>query len=114
LEFAGLDLGEIETLMQRIIETGDISNKLRSQMADKLSLKAAQLRYEAFLRRAPQVIAAATRNMHAEALAAPIAAYGEATALVGRALGLSLDKQSVVLQMGSLLASLQNHKAKNT
>jgi DNA polymerase III subunit delta' len=114
LEFAGLDLGEIEMLMQRIVETGDISNKLRSQMADKLALKAAQPRYEAFLRRAPQIIADATRLMPADALAAPIAAYGEATALVGRALALSLDKQSVVLQMGSLLASLQNHQAKRT
>jgi DNA polymerase III subunit delta' len=113
LEFAGLDLGEIEALMQRIIESGDMNNKLRSQMADKLALRAAQPRYEAFLRRAPQVIAAATRNMPANTLATPIAAYGEATALVGRALGLSLDKQSVVLQMGSLLASLHKHKAKN-
>ncbi len=113
LEFAGLDLGEIEILMQRIVETGDISNKLRTQMADKLTLKAAQLRYEAFLRRAPQVIADATRQMPAAALAGPVAAYSEATVLVGRALALSLDKQSVVLQMGSLLASLQTHKAKH-
>jgi DNA polymerase III subunit delta' len=111
LDFAGLGMGEIEMLMQRIVESGDLNNKLRSQMADKLALKAAQQRYEAFLRRAPQVIADATRRMSAEALAVPIAAYGDATALAGRALALSLDKQSVVLQMGSLLASVHNHNA---
>jgi DNA polymerase III subunit delta' len=111
LEFGGLELGEIESLMQKIAESGDANNKLRSQLADKLSLKAAQMRYEAFLRRAPQAIAAATRTKQVDALAAPIAAYAEANALAGRAISLSLDKQSVVLQMAGLLASLAENKS---
>ncbi len=111
LEFAGLELGEIENLMQRILETGDLNNKLRSQLADKLALKSAQARYEAFLRRAPQAIANAARFLDAKALAAPIAAYNDATTLSGRAIALSLDKQSVVLQMAGLMASVHASRA---
>jgi DNA polymerase III subunit delta' len=110
LEFGGLELGEIESLMQKIVESGDANNKLRSQLADKLSLKAAQMRYEAFLRRAPQVIAAKARDTKVQSLAASIAAYTEANALAGRAISLSLDKQSVVLQMAGLLAALAENK----
>jgi DNA polymerase III subunit delta' len=111
LEFGGLELGEIESLMQKIADSGDANNKLRSQLADKLCLKAAQMRYEAFLRRAPQAIASATRMKQVDALAVPITAYAEANALAGRAISLSLDKQSVVLQMAGLLASLAEIKS---
>jgi DNA polymerase III subunit delta' len=111
LEFGGLELGEIENLMQKIVETGDANNKYRGQLADKLALKAAQMRYEAFLRRAPQAIAAAAQHKQVDALAATIIAYTEANALAGRAISLSLDKQSVVLQMAGLLASLYENKA---
>ena len=111
LEFGGLELGEIENLMQKIVESGDANNKYRSQLADKLALKAAQMRYEAFLRRAPQAIAAAAQHKQVDALAATIIAYTEANVLAGRAISLSLDKQSVVLQMAGLLASLYENKA---
>ena len=39
-----------------------------------------------------------------------IEAFHAAEALAARAIGISLDKQAVVFQMGSLLASLQNPK----
>ncbi len=107
LEFAGLDLAEIEGAMDNIIAYGDKGNKLRHQLAETLSLKAAQFRYEAFLRRVPGRIAAFARQQPpAEALAA-IEAFHAAEALAARAIGLTLDKQAVVFQMGSLLASLQ-------
>jgi DNA polymerase III subunit delta' len=110
LEFAGLDLGELENMMAAIIETGDRSNQQRAALADKLALKAAQKRYEAFLRRVPQVIAEHARKRDAASVLPLVEAYQEASILAARAVALTLEKQSVVFQMGSLLASLQTHR----
>jgi DNA polymerase III subunit delta' len=111
IDFMGLDLGKLEDAMTSIIRTGDRSNELRSALADRLALKAAQSRYEAFLRRAPALIAENARSMDASAVLNATEAWSAASALASRAIALSLDKQSVVFQMGSLLASLQPHKA---
>ena len=111
IDFLGLDLEKLEDTMTSIIRTGDGSNALRSGLADQLALKAAQLRYEAFLRRAPALIAENARTMEAVDVANAADAWSAASALATRAIALSLDKQSVVFQMGSLLASLQPHKA---
>lgn len=112
LDFLGLDLKEIEDCMISILRNGDRDNALRSGLAEKLALKAAQPRYEAFLRRAPALIAEHGRTLEAAHVGQTIDAWEAASGLAGRALALSLDKQSVVLQMGSLLASIQAHKAR--
>ncbi len=113
IEFLGLDLDQLETDMNDIIATGDPSNVLRSKLAGQLSLKNAQPRYEAFLRRTPQKIAACARLCDALSVAPVILAWETANTLASRAIGVTLDKQSVVLQMGSLLASLQTHKQRS-
>jgi len=110
LDFMGLDMGELEDAMTSIIASGDKTNELRSGLAEKLALKAAQARYEAFLRRAPAMIADSARQMEAASSLPATEAWHKASALAVRAVALSLDKQSVVFQMGSLLASLQPHK----
>lgn len=110
LDFMGLDMGALEDAMTSIVATGDKTNELRSGLADKLALKAAQARYEAFLRRAPALIADTARRMDATSALSATEAWHKASALAVRAVALSLDKQSVVLQMGSLLASLQPNK----
>jgi DNA polymerase-3 subunit delta' len=112
LDFLGLDLKEIEDAMTSILRTGDRDNGLRSGLSDKLALKAAQPRYEAFLRRAPALIAEYTRTLDAAQVRNGVAAWEAASSLAARAIALSLDKQSVVFQMGSLLASIQAHKAR--
>jgi DNA polymerase III subunit delta' len=112
LDFLGLDLKEIEDAMMAIVLTGDRDNALRSNLADKLALKAAQPRYEAFLRRAPSLIAEYTRKLDATQTSNGVAAWEAASGLAARAIALSLDKQSVVFQMGSLLASIQTHTAR--
>ena len=112
LDFLGLDLKEIEDAMMSILRTGDRDNALRSGLADRLALKAAQPRYEAFLRRAPSLIAEYTRKLDATQASNGVAAWEAASGLVARAIALSLDKQSVVFQMGSLLASIQAHTAR--
>jgi DNA polymerase III subunit delta' len=111
IDFLGLDLGKLEDAMTSIIQTGDRSNALRSALAEQLALKAAQPRYEAFLRRAPALIAETARQKSASDVLIVTDAWRAASSLAGRAVALSLDKQSVVLQIGSLLASLQPNKA---
>ena len=110
LEFAGLDLGEIEAAMDSLVNKGDSNNAIRHSLAEKLSLKAAQPRYEAFLRRVPARIAAFARTQPPANVMPAIEAFHAAETLAARAIGISLDKQAVVFQMGSLLASLQNSK----
>lgn len=112
LDFLGLDLQEIEDSMLSILRTGDRDNALRNGLADKLALKAAQPRYEAFLRRAPSLIAEYTRKLDAAQVSNGVIAWEDASELAARAIALSLDKQSVVFQMGSLLASIQAHTAR--
>ena len=112
LDFLGLDLKEIEDAMMSILRTGDRDNALRSGLADRLALKAAQPRYEAFLRRAPSLIAEYTCKLDATQASNGVAAWEAASGLAARAIALSLDKQSVVFQMGSLLASIQAHTAR--
>jgi DNA polymerase-3 subunit delta' len=112
LDFLGLDLKEIEDAMTSMLRTGDRDNALRNGLADRLSLKAAQPRYEAFLRRAPSLIAEYTRQLDATQVRNGVAAWEAASGLAARAIALSLDKQSVVFQMGSLLASIQAHTAR--
>lgn len=112
LDFLGLDLKEVEDAMTSILRTGDHDNGLRSSLAEKLALKAAQPRYEAFLRRAPALIADYARTLETSQVSSGVAAWEAASSLAGRAIALSLDKQSVVFQMGSLLASIQAHKAR--
>jgi len=111
IDFIGLDLGKLEAAMTSIMQTGDRSNALRSGLAEQLALKSAQPRYEAFLRLAPSVIAGQARQREASDALSAVEAWRAAASLANRAIPLSLDKQSVVLQIGGLLASLQPHKA---
>jgi DNA polymerase-3 subunit delta' len=111
IDFLGLEIEKLENAMTSIIATGDRNNALRSGLAEQLALKAAQARYEAFLRRAPARIAEVARQTDAGSVLEATKAWSAANVLAGRAVALSLDKQSVVLQMGSLLASLQPNKA---
>ncbi len=111
IDFLGLDLGRLEDTMTSIMRSGDRNNELRSALAEQLALKAAQPRYEAFLRRAPALIAENARRMDSGAVLNATDAWSAASSLANRAVALSLDKQSVVFQMSSLLASLQAHKA---
>lgn len=103
---AGMDFGAIEAIADTIVSSGDPTNKLRHNLAETLSAKNAQASYEAFLRFVPVRIAAAGRAMEPARALAAVNAFHEADRLAARAIGLTLDKQAVLLQMGSLLAGL--------
>lgn len=110
LAFIGLDLAEIDAIMDNIRTKGDPNNILRTKLVKLLTLKAAQAKYEAFLRRAPSYIAAHASLLPMERLSDASDAYAKATSLASKAIGLSLDKPAVVFEMVSLLSVLQTNK----
>jgi DNA polymerase III subunit delta' len=110
IEFLGLEIEQLESDIDLIMTSGDPTNALRLKLAGQLSLKNAQLRYEAFVRRVPQKLADAARSTNTDRLGPAIEAWEASTHLASRAIGVTLDKQSVVMQMGTLLASLNTKR----
>jgi DNA polymerase-3 subunit delta' len=105
LAMAGLDIAGLDKALADLAK-GDPSNALRSELARTLSLKAAQPRYEAFLERAPSFIAGIARTRTGEGLRTALDAQEAARNLTASALGLSLDAQGTVFEMGGIVARL--------
>ena len=111
LAFRGLEIGKLERSLREIAEKGDPTNARRSELAQALSSKSAQARYEAFLARSPSMIAEAARQRRGPALAEALRLWERAQDLAGSATRLSLDPQSVVFELAGMLAALAPQKA---
>jgi DNA polymerase-3 subunit delta' len=92
--------------MGQLAREGDPTNARRSALAQSLALKSAQPRYEAFLSRAPALAAAAAKARSGPALAEAIRVWERVQSLASSATRLSLDTESIVFEIGGLLASL--------
>ena len=106
LRFAGLEVASLDAAIWRMIRSGDPGNAERVRLAQSLSAKAAQPRYEAFLDRAPAAIAAAARTRTGSELGVALDAHRDARELAAAAVGLSLDPQATVFDMAGILARL--------
>ena len=106
IAFRGLDVAALDKAMRDLAALGDPTNARRSQLAQALSLKAAQPRYEAFLARAPSLIAAEAKQREGAALAEALRLWERANSLASSATHLSLEPQSVVFELGGMLATL--------
>lgn len=106
LAWRGLDIAALDKAMAELVRRGDPSNARRSALAQSLALKSAQPRYEAFLARAPSLIAAEARSRRGDALADALRAWERAQGLASSARGLSLEPESVVFELAGMLASL--------
>lgn len=104
--FAGQDVAGLDETMEMLARHGDPSNSVRSGLARSLSLKNAQPRYEIFLQRAPSFIARMAEQRQGGALTEAIALWEKSRELGGSAIGLSLDPQATVFQMGTFIAEL--------
>ena len=104
--FRGLDIETLDCAMQELARLGDPTNARRSALAQSLATRAAQPRYEAFLLRAPAVIAAAAKERRGAPLDEALVLWERATALAGTARRLSLDAQSTAFELAGLLAAL--------
>lgn len=109
--FRGLQIDSLDRAMRELAAQGDPTNAGRSALAQSLSLKAAQPRYEAFLQRAPSLFAEAARLRRGPALAEALGLWERAQDLAGSAKRLSLDPQSVVFELAGMLASLAPQEA---
>ena len=106
LGYAGLDLAGLDASLQAIARNGDADNALRAALAQSLSGKTAQRRYEAFLMRAPAFIAAEARNRSGRALNAALEAWSATRSLAESAVRQSLDPQMTVFSLGTHIAGL--------
>ncbi|HYD39153.1 MAG TPA: DNA polymerase III subunit delta' [Allosphingosinicella sp.] len=106
LAWRGLDIAALDKAMAELVRQGDPGNARRSALAQSLALKSAQPRYEAFLARAPSVIAAEARECRGRALADALRTWERASDLAASARGLSLEPESVVFELAGMLASL--------
>ncbi|WP_375427471.1 DNA polymerase III subunit delta' [uncultured Sphingomonas sp.] len=106
LRFAGLDIAALDASIDRLVSSGHSGDAERSGLAQTLSLKAAQPRYQLFLDRAPAAIAAAARTRTGPDLLVALDAHRDARDLAGAATGLSLDPQATVFEMAGILARL--------
>ena len=106
LAWRGLDVAALDKAMTDLLRHGDPDNGRRSALAQSLALKSAQPRYEAFLARAPSLIAAEARARRGEALGEAVRLWERASSLAAGARGLSLEPESVVFELAGMLASL--------
>jgi DNA polymerase III subunit delta' len=106
LAWRGLDVAALDKAMAELVRQGDPGNARRSALAQSLALKSAQPRYEAFLARAPSVIAAEARERRGAALGEALRIWERASGLASSARGLSLEPESVVFELAGMLASL--------
>jgi DNA polymerase-3 subunit delta' len=104
--FRGLDIAGLDSALKTLAREGDPTNARRSRLAQSLALKSAQPRYEAFLARVPPLIAAAARERRGAALAEALRLWERAQALAASAKPLSLEPESVVFELGGMLAAL--------
>jgi DNA polymerase III subunit delta' len=106
IAFRGLDIAALDQAMATLVAQGDPTNARRAALGQSLALKSAQPRYEAFLARAPSLIAATARERKGDALAEALALWERASTLAGNARRLSLDAQSTVFELAGMLAAL--------
>ena len=106
IAFRGLDIASLDKALHDLARRGDPGNARRNELAASLSLKAAQPRYEAFLARAPSLIASLARERSGPGLGEALKAWERASDVAGSAVRLSLEPQSVVFELAGLVASL--------
>jgi DNA polymerase-3 subunit delta' len=110
LQFRGLDIAALDRAMADLVREGDPTNARRAALAQSLALKSAQPRYEAFLARAPSLIAREAKARRGVALAEALRTWERAQGLASTASRLSLEPESIVFELAGMLASLAPRK----
>lgn len=106
VNFAGLDVAGLDAVLEALAREGDRDNGRRLALAQQLSAKAAQARYELFLQRVPAFIADEARRRQGDALGVALSQWEQARMLAGHAVSASLDPQNVVFALAGHVAAL--------
>ncbi len=106
LQYIDVNLAELEDIAKKIMETGDLDNGLKNDLARKLSLKAATKRYRAFVERAPTMIAGQIKAMAGSDKFQAIEIWQQANNLAAVAIPKALDSHAVVFRLAAMMGSL--------
>jgi DNA polymerase III subunit delta' len=106
LALQGLGLAELDATLERLAASGDPQNTERLALAQKLSGKAGQGRYELFLSRVPAFLALAAQSRQGNSLGIALKQWDEARRLAQSAVSLSLEPQSVIFALAGHVAAL--------
>lgn len=106
LRFAGLDIAGLDKALGELATLGDSSNSRRAALAQQLSGKTAQARYEAFLQRVPAFIADVARTRSGDALGKALLEWEKARSLAAIAVPTSLEVQNTVFTLAGHVAAL--------
>jgi DNA polymerase-3 subunit delta' len=106
LEFVARDLGQLHTLMQRLIVEGDDHFALRGALAEAIGARPDRERLTAALDLARAVVAAELAASSRTRQQRVIAAHVELVRISGQVVTYNFDPALLVLEIGALLASL--------
>jgi DNA polymerase-3 subunit delta' len=106
LEFVGLGLGELHTLMQQLVRRGDPDFALRGKLAEAIGARPDRQRQMAAIELARSVVADAMRDVDFPAIPALAEAHSQLSRLAGEFPTYNYDAGLLVMEIGSLLAAL--------
>ncbi|MEO6152114.1 MAG: DNA polymerase III subunit delta' [Croceibacterium sp.] len=106
LEFVELDLGNLHSVMEAIVERGDPDLALRSKLTDAMGTRPDRKRQLAALELARAVLAGRMGRTEPAALPALAQSYADLVRLANQAPTYNYDPGLLVMEIGGLLASL--------
>src|SRR5688500_15368556 len=106
LDFVALDLGEVHALMREIAQTGDPDFKLRGRLAEAMGARPDRKRQLAAIDLARAVAAARMHDASRAAIPALTDTHADLVRLAGQAPTYNFDPGLLVMEIGTLLASL--------
>jgi DNA polymerase-3 subunit delta' len=105
-EFVGLGLGELHTLMQQLVRSGDPDFTRRGKLAEAIGARPDRQRQLAAIDLARSVVTEAMRGVANRDIPALAEAHAELSRLAAQAPTYNYDPGLLVMEIGSLLAAL--------
>lgn len=106
LEFVGLGLGELHSLMQELVRRGDPDFARRGKLAEAIGARPDRRRQMAAIELARSVVADAMPNVGLPAIPALAEAHAQLSRLAAEFPTYNYDAGLLVMEIGSLLAAL--------
>lgn len=106
LEFVGLGLGELHTLMAELVRSGDPDFARRGKLAEAIGARPDRQRQLAAIELARSVVAEAMRDVDMRDIPALAEAHTQLSRLAGEFPTYNYDAGLLVMEIGSLLAAL--------
>lgn len=111
IDFVELDLGRIHGLMQRIAAEGDPDFRLRGEMASAMGQRPSREKQLAAIELARAVVSDRMHGIAPAAIPSMVETHGELVRLAAQAPTANFDSGLLVMEIGTLLASLAASRA---